>query len=348
MKRTPLYPAYADRARFIEFYGWEMPVWFTSIEREHMAVRKSAGVFDISHMKRTYVKGKQAPHYLDYLCGAKPSALRVGQLAYTHVLNHRGGIIDDGIVFRLSQEEFLFVTNACTATRLSAWMREILDLKGFEAELEELGPKEAMIALQGPSSLLFFKAVTGIDMSSTRKFECVLQSQLIVSRSGYTGEDGLEIVGPSEQVLELFEKLLKSGVEPCGLGARDTLRLEMGYPLACVDFNEDTTPLEMGAQRFIDFTKDFVGKEALLNANPTKLMRGILTDERVVLRGGYTVRCPPNVQTKLTSGTLSPILGKGIGLAFFPPETPLGAKVEVEVRGKAYSASIVKPPFIKR
>lgn len=345
--RTPLYTIYKDRARFIDFYGWEMPVWFSSIEKEHMAVRRSAGVFDISHMKRTYVRGKQSPQYLDHLCGARPSALRAGQLAYTHILNERGGIIDDGIVFRLSQEEFLFVTNACTSTRVSSWMKQVLDSKGFEAQLEDPGHNEAMIALQGPESLQAFRATTGADMSSTKKFECTRQGELLVSRSGYTGEDGLEIVGPADHVVRLFEELLKRGVEPCGLGARDTLRLEMGYPLACVDFNEETTPLEMNAQRFLDFTKEFIGREALLNAKPTRLFRGVLADDRVVLRTGYTVRYSAG-QTKLTSGTLSPMLGKGIGLGFFPPQVEPGTRVEVEAKGKSYPATVVKPPFIKK
>jgi len=345
--RTPLYPAYAGKARLIDFYGWEMPVWFSSIEKEHMAVRNSAGVFDISHMKRTYVKGRQAPNYLDYLCGAKPSALKVGQLAYTHILNERGGIIDDGIVFRVSEEEFILVTNACTVNRVTEWMVSVLNSKGFEVELEDLKQKEAMVALQGPNALSVLKETVGLDAGGLKKFECVSHSGLVVSRSGYTGEDGVEIIGPSGHVLGLFEEFLRRGVQPCGLGARDTLRLEMGYPLACVDFNEEITPLEMNAQRFLDFTKDFIGKDALTNAKPNKVLRGVLADERVVLRGGYRV-IAPDFETKLTSGTLSPILGKGIGLAFFPPQLAPGSRIEIDVRGHLYPASIVKPPFIKK
>ena len=348
MVRTPLYPVYADRARFIDFYGWEMPVWFSSIEREHMAVRRNAGVFDISHMKRTYVRGKRAADYLDYLCGAKPSALKKGRLAYTHVLNERGGIIDDGIVFRLAEDEFLFVTNACTTQRMSSWMTEVAARGGFEVELEDRGGREAMIALQGPASLSVLKDTTGLDMASVRKFECVPYSRLLVSRSGYTGEEGVEIVGPSQDVLEVFEGLLGKGVEPCGLGSRDTLRLEMGYPLACVDFNEETNPYEMDAQRFLDFTKKFIGREALENLKPTRLLKGVITDDRVVLRGGYTVECSPDVRAKLTSGTLSPVLGKGIGLGFFPTSVETGSRVSVEIRGKTYSATVVRPPFIKK
>ncbi|MEM0121670.1 MAG: glycine cleavage system aminomethyltransferase GcvT [Thermoprotei archaeon] len=345
--RTPLYPVYGDKARFIDFYGWEMPVWFSSIEKEHMAVRRSAGVFDISHMKRTYIRGRHAADYLDYLCGARPSALKIGQLAYTHILNERGGIIDDGIVFRIAEDEFLFVTNACTAKRVPEWLSAVANRGGFDVEFEDRGVGEAMIALQGPVSLHVLRDVIALDMSSTRKFECVGFNQLLVSRSGYTGEDGVEIVGPSQSVAEIFEDLLKKGVMPCGLGSRDTLRLEMGYPLACVDFNEETNPYELNAQRFLDFTKRFIGKDVLENTKPTRIVRGVITDERVVLRGGYIVEYSATAQTKLTSGTLSPVLGKGIGLAFFPLDVEVGSRVSVDVRGVKHQATVVKPPFIK-
>jgi aminomethyltransferase len=325
-----------------------MPVWFTSIEREHLAVRNNAGVFDISHMKRTYIDGSHASAYLDYLCGARISSLRLGQLAYTHVLNERGGIIDDGIVYRLGENRFLFVTNACTAQRMPTWMTTVAERGGFHVNLDGGGSGEAMIALQGPRSLDILKTATGLDARGLGKFESTVHGGLLVSRSGYTGEDGVEIVGQKDGVTRIFEELLGAGAEPCGLGSRDTLRLEMGYPLACVDFNEDTTPLEMGAQRFLDFTKEFIGRAPLLDAKPKRVLRGVLTEDRVVLRGGYTVEYGGDQSTTLTSGTLSPILNRGIGLAFFPLELTVGTKVKVDVRGTKYLANVVKPPFIKR
>ena len=346
-KTTPLYPLYKGKARTFNFEGWEMPLWFTSIEDEHMAVRTNAGVFDISHMTRTRIEGREATLFLDYALTAKISGLKAGRLAYTYVLNENGGIIDDGIVFSLSEDSFVFVTNACTHPKLFLTLKQ--RAKRFPSvRVEQDSENNAMIALQGPNSLKILKQKLSLDMSQKRKFELVTTDSLIVSRSGYTGEDGVEIIGNKERTSELFQAFIEAGAKPCGLGARDTLRLEMGYPLGCVDINESVNPYEVGGERFVDFTKDFVGKSALLGIKPTRRLRGVISDTQVVLRSGYEVTLESGVTTRLTSGTLSPILKKGIALAFFPLSVKAGERGSVKIRAQEVLVSVVDPPFIKK
>lgn len=348
MKHTPIFEIYRDSARLIDFNGWEMPVWFSSIEKEHLSVRRKAGVFDISHMTRSIVKGEQAASYMDYLCGAKLSSLKVGKLGYTHVLNEKGGIIDDGIAFRLSVDEYLFVTNACTERRTSEWFPRVASEHGFKVEIKRDSPDNGMLAVQGPSALQAVNEECGVNLSNKQRFELAVWNESIFSRSGYTGEDGAEIIGSGETLRKIFRGLLSRGVTPCGLGARDTLRLEMGYPLGCVDVDESVTPFEMGAQKFLDLQKEFVGRSALLNYSPSRRFRGVITEEPAVLRGGYEVECPNGELVKLTSGTMSPILRRGIGLGFFSTSVEPGQPVTVRLRERLLRAKVVKPPFLQK
>jgi aminomethyltransferase len=346
--RTPLFEVYKDSARLIDFNGWEMPVWFSSIEKEHLSVRRNVGVFDISHMTRNIVKGEQAASYMDYLCGARISSLKVGQLGYTHVLNEKGGIIDDGIAFRVGSDEFIFVTNACTEPRTREWFPRIASEHGFKVEVWRDSQENAMLAVQGPSALQVVKEECGVDLWERQRFELVVRDKTVFSRSGYTGEDGAEIIGPGEKLREVFQRLLSRGVQPCGLGSRDTLRLEMGYPLACVDVDESVNPFEMGAQKFLDLQKEFVGRSALLNLSPSRRFRGVITEEPAVLRGGYEVEFPNGEPIRLTSGTMSPILRRGIGLGFFPATVQPGQPVTVRLRGRRVQGKVVKPPFLQK
>lgn len=346
MKTTPLYDAYPRGASFIDFYGWNMPVWFDSIEREHMSVRTASGVFDISHMNRTRVKGRDAASFLDLMCTANASLTKPGRLMYTYLLNEKGGIIDDGIFTRLAEDEFLFVTNACTKERVDGWLLE--HSRGFaHLSLEPDSVDNAMIALQGPTSLELLRRVLGVDLTTMKRFEALVQGGAIFSTSGYTGEKGAEVVAGGEYLRTAFRKLVEAGAKPCGLGARDTLRLEMGYPLACVDTNEDVTPLELGGERFVDLTKKFVGREGLLGRRTSRRFMGVITDGTVVLRGGYTVVLDGDM-IPLTSGTLSPVLKRGIGLGFFPAGTEAGKRVKVSTRRGEVGGTITIPPFLGR
>lgn len=348
LRETALHHLYAGKARMIEFNGWDMPVWFSSIEKEHLAVRNAAGVFDISHMNRTDIEGADAEKLLEYACDAGISGLGTGDMRYTHMLNENGGIIDDGIVFRLEDEHFLFVTNACTETRVNHWLARLVSAGNYQARLRHEGPDRAMIAVQGPRAAQALHAILGTDIQELGRFKFVIRDSLIVSRSGYTGEDGAELIGSGPAVGEVFERLLGSGVEPCGLGARDTLRLEMGYPLGCVDVTEEVTPLEMGAEKLIDFSKDFVGKSAIVGKVATRRFRGVLTDQPAVLRGGSEVLSGGRKVGVLTSGTLSPVLKRGIGMGFFPADLQPGSELTVNLRGRLLGASLTKPPFIRK
>ncbi|MEM3671037.1 MAG: glycine cleavage system aminomethyltransferase GcvT, partial [Thermoprotei archaeon] len=250
--KTVLYDFYPANARFIDFYGWELPVWFSSIESEHKAVRSDAGVFDISHMKRTRFSGEGAGEFLDYLCTAPVSRAKPGKLVYTYMLNEKGGIIDDGIVFKFDEESYLFVTNACTSERVESWFREAERKLGKKVEIQKDEESRGMIAVQGPRALDRLNHVSGLDIGGLKRFEMIRGNGWVASRSGYTGEDGAEVIAGQEFLVKLFKSLVDAGVKPCGLGARDTLRLEMGYPLGCVDTNESVSPVELGGSRYLD------------------------------------------------------------------------------------------------
>ncbi|MCL5788691.1 MAG: glycine cleavage system aminomethyltransferase GcvT [Candidatus Marsarchaeota archaeon] len=346
--RTVLYDYYGDKARMIDFNGWEMPVWFTSIEAEHFAVRRNSGVFDVSHMMRTRFVGDAAGELLDKLCTAQIAKARVGKLIYTYVLNDEGGVADDGIVFKLSQTDYLFVTNACTRDRLRKWFREQSEPLGSRLEVFEEPADRGMIAVQGPGALEALRSTGLADLSTCKRFELVTQGPWIASRSGYTGEDGAEVIADGEVIRGVYAKLLSLGVTPCGLGARDTLRLEMGYPLSCVDVDESVNPLELGGERHIDFSKEFIGKSAITGNAPRRRFMGVMVDEAFVLRGGYSVHGESGWNAKLSSGTLSPVLKRGIGLGLLPAEAKTGEGVTVDVRGSRVRGVVASTPFIRK
>lgn len=356
-KRSPLHEAHlALNARMVPFAGWEMPVQYTGIVDEHKAVRERVGVFDISHMGQFLIEGAGAEAFLNRALTNNASKLSISQGQYTLLLNDRGGVIDDLIVYRLSDQTYFLVVNASKIDE----DREQFKSLGFGAEVSfsDISEGYGGIAVQGPKSREVFKAVFGASAvfpghntisSSNSRYYC---------GTGYTGEEGFEFFAPASEIRDWFEKLVTSakyfGGMACALGARDTLRLEMGYPLNGNDLAPDKTPLQAGLGFFVDFEKgDFVGRDALLAQKaaglPTKLTGFRMTSTSPPPRSHYAVCHEGHIIAEICSGGLSPSLGYGIGMAYLPlAVAKLGTPLEIEIRGKRYAAETVKKPFYRK
>lgn len=338
MLRLPLHDWHTQRARMFEFAGWEMPLQYTGIVEEHLSVRERVGLFDVSHMGRLRVRGN-----LNRLLTKDISSLPEGCARYSCMCNEEGGILDDLVVSRLG-EDFFVVVNAATRERDIAWM----ETHGLE--VEDLTFRTFMFALQGPLAEGTLRKLCRLPARRFTLLEAEVDGRkVLVSRTGYTGEDGFELVGPVEEAAEVWLKLLEAGREfglkPCGLGARDTLRLEAGYCLYGMDMDERTTPLEAGLDWTVDFGKDFVGKEGLVRQREegVKRVRVCFVSEAIP-RHGYELAGKGT--GAVTSGTFSPIIRKGIGMGYVSPEDSApGTLLRMSVRGREAEARVVKPPF---
>ena len=354
-KRTPLYDLHVKLgARIIEFGGWDMPVQYSSIVDEHRTVRENAGLFDVSHLGRVELRGPGALETLQRLATNDASKLEVGRAQYSLLLNERGGVVDDIFVYR-QPGGYLVMINAATRDKDIAWMRSHLR----DAELVNRSDELATIALQGPSAVkLLQPLVPDADLNALRRnahVEATVEGErMLVARTGYTGERGLELFPPSERVSALFERLLGlEGVKPCGLGARDTLRLEAGNRLYGQDMDDDTNPFEAGVEWVVNFDKgDFVGRDALLpirEKGPSRKLIGFETVERAVPRHGAAVYVDGESVGVVTSGSFAPSLGRNVGFAFVPPTAAEpGTEIGVEIRGNPSPARVVETPFFKR
>ncbi|MFN7064861.1 MAG: glycine cleavage system aminomethyltransferase GcvT [Aquificaceae bacterium] len=335
--RTPLYSLHKRLgAKFIPFAGWDMPLEYSSIKEEVLAVREACGLFDISHMGRFLVKGIQA---LDYLISRSLSKLKPYRVQYNLLLNEKGGVKDDMTLYRLSGDKLLLCVNAVNRGKVYAWLRE----RGLE--VEDISDKTLQLALQGPravEALGRYLPVGGLKYYSFGVFDGA-----IVSRTGYTGEDGFEIYTEISLGLEIFQNLLKDCL-PCGLGARDVLRIEAGMPLYGHELSEDITPSEANLDRYVDLDKDFIGKEELLKRLPKTKLFGLELLQRGVPREGYWVFHGERKIGHISSGTYSPTLQRGIALCFVELEYRReGLEVEVDIRGKRIPARLRRYPFIK-
>lgn len=349
---SPLEAVHRDLgARLVEFAGWNMPILYRSILDEHHAVRRAAGVFDISHMGQFFVRGAAAGDWLNRMLGNDLARLADGQGQYTMLLNERGGVIDDLIVYRLAADEFLLVVNASMVEADRAWLDARI---AAGVTLADESAAWAGMAVQGPQSAAVFARVFPGELLPPRNGIGRLSGGGIVCRTGYTGEDGYECFVPADQGGATFRAFVEAGVEPCGLGARDSLRLEMAYPLNGSDLSPDRTPLEAGLGFFVALDKpDFPGRDALLRQKaeglPSRLVAIALTGKGAPPRAHYPV-CSESgeVLGELSSGGLSPSLGTGIGLAYLPPEhAKPGTALQIDVRGRRFPAQVVKKPFYK-
>ena len=355
-QRTPLYDSHlAAGAKMVDFSGWEMPIHYGSQIEEHHAVRRDAGMFDVSHMCALDLVGPDATRWLRHLLANDVAKLTTpGKALYSCLLNESGGVIDDLIVYFFATEHFRIVVNAGTAEKDIAWMRA--QLSGFAAELtprREGKDALAMIAVQGPNARERFWTAFPASRAATEMlgvFQAAEWGNWLIARTGYTGEDGFEITLPATDAARVWQKLRETGVQPCGLGARDTLRLEAGMNLYGQDMDENISPYEAGLRWTVDLKdalRDFIGKSALEGTRPVRnQFAGLLLLDRGVLRAHQKVVTPQGAG-EITSGTFSPSLNQSIALARLPAAVAIGSEVEVEIRDKRLKARVVKPSFVR-
>ncbi len=328
-----------------------MPVQYTSILNEHAAVREKVGVFDISHMGQVFVTGADHIAWLDKMLTNRFSKLQPGEGQYTIMLNEKGGVIDDLIAYRISTEESLLVVNASMIAEDVAWMEKHLT---GDVKLRNESDAWAGMAIQGPHAVATFKKLFPNEELPPRNGISKTATGEILCRTGYTGEDGFEFFCPSADGIKFFNAFIDAGATPCGLGARDTLRLEMCYPLNGNDLSPERSPIEAGLGFFCDLEKtDFIGREVLLdhkqNGAPTRLAAIEVIDKAPPPRPHYPVLSDAGeVIGELSSGVLSPTLAKGIAMAYLPAAfSKPGTALKIDIRGRQFAAVVVKKPFLK-
>ena len=371
VKHTPLNAAHQKLgAKLIEFGGWEMPVYYTSIMDEHQAVRTAAGIFDISHMGEVVVRGGAALEFLNSVLTNDVCKLTPGVGQYTLLCNEKGGVVDDLYAYRIETEEFLLVINASRIEADVLWLEKQLAAfaKRNSVELKNVSDDFGAVAVQGPKVASFIDVcfeLGGRAPSGLRKNEIIRcnfsGNPVLVSRTGYTGEDGFEVVAPAQITEALWNKILEAGrsfgLKPAGLGARDTLRTEACYPLYGNDLDENTTPLEAGLGFFVALGKgDFTGRAVLAEQKAAGLTKKLIafkmTERCAPPRPHYplwSAGATPERIGESTSGTQSPTLGTGIGLGYVPPQFAApGTAIGVEIRGKQASAVVVPKPFYRK
>jgi aminomethyltransferase len=364
VRKTALYATHRQwRAKMVEFNGWEMPVEYSGIIAEHLVVRTGVGIFDVSHMGDIRVAGPEALRAVQHISMNDAARLAVGQAQYSAMLYPQGTFVDDVVVHRLGEQEYLLVINAGTREKDFGWVRD--NTREFNCRVENLSDAFTQIAIQGPKAAGLLQKLTGIDLS-TIKFYWLRRGALsglddiLVARTGYTGEDGFEIYIPSDQAISarVWNELLSAGREfgaiPCGLGARNTLRLEARLPLYGQEISDTINVWEAGLDRFCRMEKaEFIGREALERAKAAALRRtlvGLEMMERGIARDHYKVLAPGGGEIGcVTSGSYAPFLKKNIALAYVPPEfATIGRELLVEIRGQGVRARVVPTPFYKR
>lgn len=362
LKKTHLYEFHETHGHIVDFAGFAMPLWYEGITVEHLVVRDYVGVFDVTHMGRALVSGSEAGRFLDYITTRKPSSLRLLRGHYTVMCNEHGGIIDDLTVFRLDEERFFIVYNAGNREKDYQWL--VTNGRDYQIQIEDVSNKIPMFALQGPRASETLQGLTSTDIHNLKRYRLnwleVAKERVLVTKSGYTGEDGFELylwdtpLSESERACSLWNSILKAGegfgIKPCGLGARDTLRLEAGMSLYGNDLDEATTPFEAGLSFVVKLDNvDFIGRvalEAQREEGVSKQRIGIKMIERGIPRRGCEVYKDDKRVGVLTSGTYSPVLKYGIAMAYVPSEVAkVGEIFKVKIRERFFTAEVVKMPF---
>ncbi len=360
MKKTLLFECQKTLGgKMIEFFGWDMPVEFKGIIDEHMAVRKKAGLFDVSHMGEISVKGPEALKFLQYLTPNDVSRIFPIKAQYTVLTTEKGAFVDDLLIYCLGENDYLLVVNAANTKKDYEW---ILSHKGeFNVRIENESDHYTQMALQGPKSLEILQPLTELRLDEMKMFGAnwgsLAGEKVLISRTGYTGEDGFEIYTRSLKPEQIYNLIMKSGesygILPIGLGARDTLRLEAALMLYGNDIDDKTTVLEAGLGWLVKFKKgDFLGSQALFKQREKGINRKIVGFEitgRGIARSHYPVYVQGGKLSEVTSGTFSPYLRKSLGLTYLPIKfTEVGTEIAIEIRGKLIPAKIISLPFYKR
>jgi glycine cleavage system T protein (aminomethyltransferase) len=362
LKKTPLNAKHrALGARMVEFGGWDMPVEYSGIVDEHLAVRTRAGLFDVSHMGEIEVAGHDALALVQWLTSNDASRLAVGQIQYSALTTERGTFVDDILVYRLANDHFMLVVNAGNIMKDYEWIVARGRERGGDAAVVNSSSRYALLALQGPRAQVILQTLTAIDLAAIKYYWYavgeVAGARATVSRTGYTGEDGFEIFVPPAQADRTWDAILAAGrddgLKPCGLGARDTLRLEAAMRLCGSDMDEETTVLEAGLGWIVGWKKDtFLGDDRLREQKANGVARKLAAFEmsdRAIARHGYPVVHHDVPVGVVTSGTQTPFLKKAIGFAMVPAElSTVGSTFDVEIRGRRAAAAVVPEPFYKR
>ena len=359
MKNTALSETHeALGAKMVPFAGYNMPVSYEGVNAEHETVRKSVGVFDVSHMGEFLITGPNALSLIQKVCSNDASKLEDGQAQYSCLPNDEGGIVDDLIVYRLEAEKWLLVVNASNIEKDWNWINLHNTMK---AEIRNLSEEYSLLAIQGPNAVEAMQSLTSEDLSDINFYTFKVSDfagipYVIISATGYTGSGGFEIYCKNSEVKQVWEKVMEAGkeygIKPIGLAARDTLRLEMGYCLYGNDINDNTSPIEAGLGWITKFTKDFINAENLKKQKEEGVSRrliGFELNERGIPRQGYEIVDTEGKQIGLvTSGTMSPSLNKGIGLGYVPTElSKPGSEIHIKIRKNIVAATVVKLPFYK-
>ncbi|MBT3181876.1 MAG: glycine cleavage system aminomethyltransferase GcvT [Deltaproteobacteria bacterium] len=359
-KHTPLYDEHVKLGgRMVDFADWEMPVQYTGVIDEHKAVRSAAGLFDVSHMGQIEICGKDAEAYVQYLTTNDAKKIIDGKAQYSILCNERGTVVDDVIVYRFTNERYILVVNASNVEKDFNWIKEH---ERGEIEINDISDSYALIAFQGPKSISILQEFTDIDLDSIETYnfrEGMLadKANCIIAKTGYTGEEGVEIFSQPADAPAIWQTLLErgmpQGVRPAGLGARDTLRLEMKYSLYGHEIDDETTPLEAGLSWVVklDTTDDFIGKQALIEfkeKGATRKLVGFKMIDKGIPRQGYPIITNDKANGIVTSGTMSPSLGEAIGIGFVPKDNgKIGMEFSIDIRGRSRKAEVVKTPFYK-
>jgi len=360
IRRTPLFASYSKYpgAKFIDFGGWELPVQFEAgIIAEHMAVRKNAGIFDVSHMGEIIVEGPDAEKYVDYLVTNDVKSMVEGQVIYTLMCYPEGGVVDDLLVYKYNTKKYFLVVNASNVEKDYKW---IVSNKNCAVSIENISEEIVQIAFQGSKAEEILQKYVDFDLSSIKFFHFkdpvkINGIDCIISRTGYTGEDGFEIYVNSEQGIRvwdyIYEKTRKDNVLPCGLGCRDTLRFEAKLPLYGHEISKEITPIEAGLKFFVKLEKDdFIGKKVLeeqVKNGVTRSLKGLEMIDKGVPRSEYKVFKDSKEIGFITTGSYSPMLDKNVALALIDSSFKIGDEVSIEIHGKLKKAGIVKTPFYK-
>ncbi len=362
MKKTPLNQAHRESgARMVDFGGWDMPVQYSGVIEEHLAVRQAAGLFDVSHMGEIEVTGADALAFIQHLTINDAAKLVDGQIQYSAFCYPEGGVVDDVTLYRFNESRFFFCVNASNTDKDFAWMQQVLaESAMIDVTLSNRSNEFAQIALQGPKSEEILAALTNVPLADIVYYHfcegVVAGVKMIISRTGYTGEEGFELYLPATAAVKVWQQLLVAGAPhgllPIGLGARDTLRLEKGYALYGHELSEEISPLEAGLAWITKLDKpDFVGKAALAaqkNHGVPRRRVGLVMQERGIPREGYPVFDGDREVGVVTSGTMSPTLKVGIALALVAPAAAgVDSELQVAIRNRRMSARVVKTPFVK-
>lgn len=359
MRQSPLHAVHSELgARFVDFAGWEMPISYEGIKAEHQATRTAAALFDVSHMGRLAIRGDQAADFLDHVCTRRIADMVVGQCRYSHVCREDGGILDDVIVSR-RKADHLVVCNASNREKIVTWFQQ--HAESFETEIVDETFDTVMAAVQGPKAFELVKSLLPLNFDGLKRYHFIGGSMMGVSyyiaRSGYTGEDGLEVILPKAFGKMAVEKLLSKTAEngipikPAGLGARDTLRLEAGMPLYGHELSEDWDSISAGQKWCCDLSKDFIGVEKLrkiAEQGPERKLVGLELEGQRIARQDATVLDNDTPVGTVTSGTMSPTLDKVIAMGLVSvTAAEVGTRLQIDIRGKQSNATVVKLPFYK-